>query len=238
MTLEVQNTLWGGFTAVDERTVEELIRQVLATPGTVFLDSREIVLQAILLHSEVQVFCRKTIPLITNGDDAFIEYMEHLRRIPCFETWCRSVRRIQQELSAADVDVAGDQAKDAWTLDMPNGNELLIRDDAAENAANRTVRVIESPRWYKVYLKTEHWNRLREMAEDRDKSCVLCGEDRKRLVTHHRHYHTVGQERMTDISTLCNSCHGMAHNWLKLRVPWRMPDAVRDLFVRENINFE
>ena len=67
---------------------------------------------------------------------------------------------------------------------------------------------------YAEYLKTEHWQKLRERAKERDgNKCVLCSS-KERLEVHHSSYEHRGRDHyeIDDIVTLCHECHSKYHN--------------------------
>lgn len=64
---------------------------------------------------------------------------------------------------------------------------------------------------YSEYLKTEHWQLLRKAALYRDKyKCRDCG-DKSKLEVHHRTYIRRGNERLSDVISLCSECHEQRH---------------------------
>ncbi len=64
---------------------------------------------------------------------------------------------------------------------------------------------------YGNYLQSSHWKQIRAQAKMRDKHrCVGCGS-RERLQVHHLTYARLGQERLSDLTTLCRSCHRSLH---------------------------
>lgn len=70
---------------------------------------------------------------------------------------------------------------------------------------------------YAEYLKTAHWQRVRELAlEAAGQTCELCSSDHG-LEVHHRTYARVGFERPADVITLCADCHRDFHRSLLLR---------------------
>lgn len=64
---------------------------------------------------------------------------------------------------------------------------------------------------YAVYLKTDHWDRVRK-AELRaaEYRCRLCYAE-SGLEVHHRHYERLGEERPADVLALCGTCHSRHH---------------------------
>lgn len=70
---------------------------------------------------------------------------------------------------------------------------------------------------YAQYLRTAHWQRVRELAlEQAGHTCDLCGQ-RHQLEVHHRTYARLGFERQSDVIVLCHECHRDHHRALVLR---------------------
>lgn len=66
-------------------------------------------------------------------------------------------------------------------------------------------------RYREVYLKSDHWRRMRRLAlEDADHRCAVCNAT-EHLDVHHRTYERLGNERLTDLLVLCRSCHDIFH---------------------------
>lgn len=64
---------------------------------------------------------------------------------------------------------------------------------------------------YKDYLKSEHWQGVREYALLRAKGrCQLCNSP-DRLQVHHRTYKGKGAEDYADVVALCHKCHAKFH---------------------------
>lgn len=62
---------------------------------------------------------------------------------------------------------------------------------------------------YRIYLQSEQWQRIRKMILERDgDSCVVCGS-RENLEIHHKNYLNVGNENLSDLTTLCSTCHAL-----------------------------
>jgi hypothetical protein len=71
----------------------------------------------------------------------------------------------------------------------------------------------EKPRNYTEYLKSEHWNLLRESLKDAaGYVCQICHGKDKRLEIHHKHYSTLGHEARSDLMVLCGDCHAKLHD--------------------------
>ena len=65
---------------------------------------------------------------------------------------------------------------------------------------------------YKDYLKSEHWKSLRLVKlEEANNRCQLCNSV-NHLNVHHRTYERRGREHLSDLTVLCQPCHGKHHN--------------------------
>lgn len=66
---------------------------------------------------------------------------------------------------------------------------------------------------YSEYLKTDHWQEIRQKRIEMDNHrCYLCNKAR-RLNVHHLRYDNLGHEVVEkDLVTLCYRCHKMVHN--------------------------
>lgn len=70
---------------------------------------------------------------------------------------------------------------------------------------------------YQDYLKTTHWQDVRESAlEMADFRCQLCNAQ-SLLHVHHRTYERRGAEEPGDVTALCADCHQHFHDKLKVR---------------------
>lgn len=64
---------------------------------------------------------------------------------------------------------------------------------------------------YDEYLKTNHWQKIRQkMYAESENSCQLCGR-RALLNVHHNNYECLGVEKSTDLIVLCEPCHKHHH---------------------------
>lgn len=64
---------------------------------------------------------------------------------------------------------------------------------------------------YQAYLRSDHWRELSAAKiEDVNFRCERCRR-KTGLEVHHKHYKTLGRERLTDIEALCRSCHEKHH---------------------------
>lgn len=68
---------------------------------------------------------------------------------------------------------------------------------------------------YDAYLQSETWKIRRAMVFERDGNrCVLCNSKEKPLNCHHRTYDRCYNERLSDLTTLCRTCHARFENKL------------------------
>jgi hypothetical protein len=88
--------------------------------------------------------------------------------------------------------------------------------DANEERRDRIAKLRALP--YADYLKSTHWERIRERAIARSLGrCQLCNAlptERASLHVHHRTYERVGAEYLEDLIALCEACHRLFHDRL------------------------
>lgn len=70
---------------------------------------------------------------------------------------------------------------------------------------------------YKEYMNSDEWKAKRGERIKIDKGCVMCHrpiEKIKSVQVHHITYKNLGNENvLTDLCTLCGSCHKKIHNF-------------------------
>ena len=69
---------------------------------------------------------------------------------------------------------------------------------------------------YSDYLETKHWKRFRSkfLREKKNRICFICGDTPKSIHLHHKTYKRLGNEKISDIVSLCQSCHQEIHFFL------------------------
>lgn len=88
---------------------------------------------------------------------------------------------------------------------MYNASNILVK---ARNTGFKTKKSVD---WYRnVYLQSEHWRSLREEKLARSCCCEKCGTFHN-LDVHHRNYRCLYDVKMSDLITLCRSCHNREH---------------------------
>lgn len=79
----------------------------------------------------------------------------------------------------------------------------------SKTQASSSVEVMKGPWWdrYREHLQSPHWAgiRTRRLALD-DEQCAGCGATES-LQVHHLTYERMGAELLSDLVTLCASCH-------------------------------
>jgi len=63
---------------------------------------------------------------------------------------------------------------------------------------------------YKDYLGSYIWQSVRNQMIKIYPKCKDCGLKAK--IVHHKHYHSLGNEKKRDLVTLCFNCHDWRHN--------------------------
>ena len=70
---------------------------------------------------------------------------------------------------------------------------------------------------YKDYMRSDEWEAKKQERIAIDKGCVMCGrpiERIRKINVHHVTYERLGNENvLTDLCTLCGSCHQKIHNY-------------------------
>ena len=79
--------------------------------------------------------------------------------------------------------------------------------------------------WYRnVYLKSEHWDRLRRAKLFIDPECQRCGKPA--LDVHHIDYKNIFDVTLDDVESLCRPCHHKEHE--ENGQPKRVRDRYRE----------
>ena len=74
---------------------------------------------------------------------------------------------------------------------------------------------------YRKYINSAAWFIKRDQVLLRaNNRCEHCGEENTKLQVHHRHYRTLGKEKLNDLVCLCLNCHAVADD---LRRIWSKP---------------
>lgn len=68
----------------------------------------------------------------------------------------------------------------------------------------------------RAYFKSRHWRqfRLRKLRQT-DWHCEQCGQEFQwgydKVCIHHKHYNTLGREKLSDAVCMCSDCHNLEH---------------------------
>lgn len=109
-----------------------------------------------------------------------------------------------------------DTGIDRLTLGLSVANWGNLIPDDNENSKQFNKDTVTILKWcpYDIYLKTDHWQRVRHDAIERaGHRCQVCNKhfDDTVLQAHHRTYERRGEESPGDITVLCVSCHSAFH---------------------------
>lgn len=76
---------------------------------------------------------------------------------------------------------------------------------------------------YQDYMRSDEWEDKKQERIAMDGGCVMCGRPISRIRSvqvHHITYARLGNENvLTDLCTLCGSCHKKIHAYRKLKQP-------------------
>ena len=90
-------------------------------------------------------------------------------------------------------------------------------------------RWMEQRQPYQQYLQTDWWLEIRKRAlRKAGYRCQLCYA-RGSLHVHHRTYRRLGNERMSDLTVLCEKCHGHFHETLKVDLDRNLMGEIDDI---------
>ena len=90
---------------------------------------------------------------------------------------------------------------------------LTIGQKYLEESLIRECSKMERPSDAGKYAKRVHWSRIRHLREGMvgAELCELCGHVTLGTDQHHRTYERMGNEWVTDVIFLCQSCHHHVH---------------------------
>lgn len=67
---------------------------------------------------------------------------------------------------------------------------------------------------YQYYLRSDAWEEKKKQVFERDGyRCVLCNAEATQC--HHKHYENIGKELLSDLASMCESCHYATHERLR-----------------------
>lgn len=77
---------------------------------------------------------------------------------------------------------------------------------------NIEKKISNGKQWYyEVYLKSDHWQNLRQIVLERaGHKCQVCANEYG-LKVHHNTYKNRGHEDLSDLCVLCGQCHEIIH---------------------------
>lgn len=65
---------------------------------------------------------------------------------------------------------------------------------------------------YEEYLLSVHWrDKKAEYYSQEGKHCKVCGKKNTVIQLHHKHYNSLGKEKISDLVSLCRKHHNIAH---------------------------
>lgn len=76
-----------------------------------------------------------------------------------------------------------------------------------------------------IYLKSEHWRRLKNSKLRSQPFCENCGTERT-LDVHHIRYRNLYDVQLSDLQVLCRFCHAKEHGQVTGTKPYTIPEGV------------
>lgn len=106
------------------------------------------------------------------------------------------------------VGIPGHKARsERYTVALQKGHTNKPCSDAVRDQI-KVMRALP----YDVYLQTPHWKSTRQLAlQYAGYRCQLC-DAKGHLNVHHRTYDRLAEERVSDLTVLCRSCHAKFHD--------------------------
>ncbi len=99
-----------------------------------------------------------------------------------------------------------------WLIIIPSIILLIIYNKLNIRSNNKINKDKTGKEWYKEYLKTNHWQRVRKKALKRaGYKCQVCGY-KQNLEVHHNTYKNIWCEKPEDVVVLCWKCHKTFHH--------------------------
>lgn len=123
-------------------------------------------------------------------DKHYVRSIYDVIALTCFDT---GIDRLAMGLAVAN-----------WGNLVPDDNEN------SKQFNNGTMTILK---WcpYDIYLKTDHWQQVRDEALERaGHRCQMCNKADS-LQVHHRTYENRGKEQPGDMTVLCRDCHRTFH---------------------------
>lgn len=157
-------------------------------------------------HGQVVVYERE-------HEDGPTFVLNSILKRPVWEEWAEERRHVNpsRRRNAIQVHFWG-ECGHQWILDLYQhkgetflNSHLFLEPDDSEASSLASMPYVE-------YLKTEHWQRVREGALVRaEHRCQLCNTT-EFLNVHHRTYENRGAEKDSDVTVLCKPCHERFHD--------------------------
>jgi 5-methylcytosine-specific restriction endonuclease McrA len=129
--------------------------------------------------------------------------------MPNTTTWVEprdAVYHARQQLQTGEP-LSVEQALELVDIIADQRAVIALQDD-------RIAELAPAPR-YQDYLKSPEWEAMRTQAlAFFGHRCQLCNSPEK-LQAHHRTYARLGQEDITDLIVLCDTCHRRHHRFMR-----------------------
>ena len=88
-------------------------------------------------------------------------------------------------------------------------------------------RQVTANPYYNAYLRSWAWREKRDIRKNIDGNLCVCGRSRHdfklpitKFVVHHKTYKRVGNERLSDLVSLCEICHDFYHGKINYTNTW------------------
>jgi hypothetical protein len=134
----------------------------------------------------------------TKCEDKYEEYRSSLKKV--FPVEAAHTEEVELDISSMRL-----------PANRPTPKRSIIEVDSNITLED-LIKVLEEnqvdvpPGGYHNYIKSEQWARKSQAMRKYFKTCAICDSGIK-LCVHHKHYETVGRERLKDLTVLCGDHH-------------------------------
>lgn len=83
---------------------------------------------------------------------------------------------------------------------------------------------------YKEYLRSTHWQEIRERVHAKHNECQNCGTKRGLDIHHNQGYANIGHEKLSELRLLCRNCHYRTHRMKGGIFHWHPDDVIMRVY--------
>lgn len=193
--------------------------------GKIYFDAKEYDVAVVHLDKAIE-FIRSFYPMKLSNEEAIADNKACSEVLfMCFRTrgiarwYLKQYQKACYDIGAAiGRDRTGEDIEKMKALEGLMWHQLICSDE----------RQVTANPYYKAYLRSRAWREKRDTRKKIDENLCVCGRglfDHKRpmitkLVVHHNTYERVGKECLSDLISLCETCHDFYHRKINYTNTW------------------